>query len=143
MAHMNTSVCFEQKGFIESIQANRITVRIDRGSACGHCTAQGLCNLAQSTEQTIEINNSTQVYSVGEYVQVTMSRSMGNKAIIMGYFIPFILLIATLLILSTFGLPDWFTGLASIFILIPYFVILFIFREKLRRTFTFSIHKTA
>lgn len=143
MTHMNTSVCFEQKGFIESIHNNRITVRIDRGSACGHCTAQGLCNLAQSTEQTIEINTSEQGYSVGEYVQVTMSRSMGNKAIFMGYFIPFILLITTLLILSAFGLPDWFAGLISILILIPYFIILFVFREKLRKTFTFSIHKTA
>jgi positive regulator of sigma E activity len=143
MTHTNTSVCFEQKGFIDSIQDNRITVRIDRGSACGHCTAKGLCNLAQTTEQTIEIITSAQLFSVGEYVQVSMSRSMGNKAILMGYFIPFILLITTLLILSAFGLPDWFAGLVSILILIPYFIILFVFREKLRRTFTFSIHKTA
>jgi sigma-E factor negative regulatory protein RseC len=140
---MNTSVCFEQKGFIESINDNRITVRIDRGSACGHCTAQGLCNLSQSTEQTVEINNSTQEFAVGEYVQVSMSRSMGNKAIFMGYFIPFILLISTLLILSAFGIPDWVAGLVSILILIPYFIILFLLRERLRRTFTFSIHKTA
>ena len=121
MAHMNTSVCFEQKGIIESIHDNRITVRIDRGSACGHCSAQGLCNLAESTERIIEVNNSTQLFSVGEWVQVTMSRSMGNKAILLGYFIPFVLLISTLLILSAFGLPDWIAGLVSLLILIPYF----------------------
>ncbi len=143
MTKMNTSVCFEQKGFIESIDDNRITVRIDRGSACGHCTAQGLCNLSQTAEQTIEINTSSQIFSVGEYVQVTMSRSMGNKAILMGYFIPFILLITTLLMLSAFGLPDWIAGFVSIMILVPYFIILFVFRDRLRKTFTFSIHKTA
>jgi sigma-E factor negative regulatory protein RseC len=142
MTNMNTSVCFEQKGFIESIDNNRITVRIDRGSACGHCTAQGICNLAQSTEQVIEIN-STQEFAVGEHVQVTMSRSMGNKAIFLGYFIPFVMLISTLLALSAFGLSDLVTGLVSILILIPYFIILYVFRERLRRTFTFSIHKTA
>ena len=140
---MNTSVCFEQKGIIESVNTNRITVRIDRGSACGHCSAQGLCNLAQSTEQIIEINNSTQLFTVGELVQVTMSGSMGNKAILMGYFIPFVLLISTLLISTAFGLPDWTAGLVSLLILIPYFIILYIFRERLRRTFSFSIHKTA
>ena len=105
---MNTSVCFEQKGIIESINNNRITVRIDRGSACGHCSAQGLCNLAESTERIIEVNNSTQLFSTGEWVQVTMSRSMGNKAILMGYFIPFLLLISTLLILSAFSIFNIF-----------------------------------
>ena len=143
MAHMNTSVCFEQKGIIESVNDNRITVRIDRGSACGHCSAQGLCNLAESTERIIEVNSSNELYSVGEWVQVTMSRSMGNKAILLGYFIPFILLISTLLILSAFGLPDWITGLVSLLILVPYYIVIYIFRERLRRTFSFSIHKTA
>lgn len=143
MAHMNTSVCFEQKGIIESVTDNRITVRIDRGSACGHCSAQGLCNLAESTERIIEVNNSTQSFSIGEWVQVTMSKSMGNKAILLGYFIPFVLFISTLLILSAYGLPEWITGLVSLLILIPYFIILYIFRERLRRTFSFSIHKTA
>jgi sigma-E factor negative regulatory protein RseC len=143
MTPTNTSVCFEQKGIIESVNNNRITVRIDRGSACGHCSAQGLCNLAESTERIIEVNNSTESYSVGEWVQVTMSRSMGNKAILLGYFIPFILLISTLLILSAFGLPDWIAGLVSILILVPYFIIIYFFRERLRRTFSFSIHKTA
>lgn len=140
---MNTSVCFEQKGIIESVNNNRITVRIDRGSACGHCSAQGLCNLAESTERIIEVNNSTQLFSIGEWVQVTMSRSMGNKAILLGYFIPFVLFISTLMILSAYGLPEWITGLFSLLILIPYFIILYIFRERLRRTFSFSIHKTA
>jgi positive regulator of sigma E activity len=143
MTNMNTSVCFEQKGIIESVDNYRITVRIDRGSACGHCSAQGLCNLAQSAEQIIEISDSTQSFTVGEPVQVTMSRSMGSKAILLGYFVPFILLITTLLIASAFKLPDWISGLVSILILIPYFTILYIFRERLRRTFSFSIHKTA
>jgi sigma-E factor negative regulatory protein RseC len=143
MANMNTSVCFEQRGIIESVNDKRIIVRIDRGSACGHCGAQGLCNLAESTERSIEVNNSTQTFYVGEWVRVTMSRSMGNKAILLGYLIPFILLISTLLILSAYGLPDWIAGLVSLSILIPYYIILYITRERLRRTFSFSIHKTA
>lgn len=143
MTHMNTSVCFEQKGIIESINDHLITVRIDRGSACGHCSAQGLCNLAESTERIINVENSSQLFSVGEWVQVTMSRNMGNKAILLGYFIPFVLFLSTLLILSFFGFSDLLTGLVSLLILIPYFLILYIFRDKLRRTFSFSIHKTA
>ena len=139
---MNASVCFEQKGIIESVQDNRITVRIDRGSACGQCSAKGMCNLAETTQRVIEISNSTEIFSVGEPVQVTMSRSMGNKAIILGYFIPFVLLISALLLLSFIGMPDWIAGVVSLLVLLPYFLILHIFRDRLRKTFIFSIHKT-
>ena len=55
---------------------------------------------------------------------------MGNKAILLGYFVPFILLISTLLILSAFGLPDWIAGLVSILILIPYFIIIYLYSGK-------------
>lgn len=140
---MNTSVCFEQRGIIESFKDNRITVRIERGSACGHCGAQGLCNIGGSTDRIVEIDNFGESFSAGEEVRVSMSRSMGNKAILLGYFIPFVLLISTLLIVSAFGLSDWIAGMVSILILVPYFSMLHIFRERLRTTFTFSIHKTA
>jgi sigma-E factor negative regulatory protein RseC len=143
MAYMNSSVCFEQRGIIESVHKNRITVRIDRASACGSCSAKGMCNLAESAESLIEIDDSTQLFSVGEWVRVSMSRSMGNKAILFGYFIPFVLLISTLLIVSACGLPEWIAGLLSLLILVPWYIVLYIFRERLRKTFTFSIHKTA
>jgi len=140
---MNTSVCIEQKGIIESIEDNRVSVRIDRESACGHCNAQGICNLAESSMRIIEVGNSAQVFSVGEWVEVKMSRSLGNKAILFGYCIPFVLLLSSLLILSALGLPEWIAGLVSLLVLIPYFIILYVFRERLRRTFVFSIHKIA
>ena len=41
LKYMNSSVCIEQKGIIESADNNLIRIRIDRESACGHCNARG------------------------------------------------------------------------------------------------------
>jgi positive regulator of sigma E activity len=140
---MNSAVCIEQKGIVESVNNQRIVVRIDRGSACGHCSANGICNMAESTERVIELKDSTQTFSVGEWVGITISRSMGNKAVILGYLIPFVLLISSLLIFTAFKLSEWIVGVSSLLTLVPYFIILSLFRERLRKTFTFSIHKAA
>jgi sigma-E factor negative regulatory protein RseC len=140
---MNSAVCIEQKGIVESVNNQRIVVRIDRGSACGHCSANGICNMAESTERVIELKDSTQTFAVGEWVGITISRSMGNKAVILGYLIPFVLLISSLLIFTAFKLSEWIVGVSSLLTLVPYFIILSLFRERLRKTFTFSIHKAA
>lgn len=139
--YMNASVCFEQKGIIESINHHLIRIRIDRETSCAHCNASGICNIADMSERTIEISNFSHSFSVGEWVGITITRKTGNMAVLLGYFIPFILLIATLLILTSFTLPEWQAGLISLLVLVPYFAVLYLFREKLKKTFSFSIHK--
>jgi positive regulator of sigma E activity len=140
---MNSSVCFEQKGIIESIDNQRIRIRIDRESACGHCSAKGICGLPGLSERTIEADGSPQEYHVGEQVQVMITRSMGNRAIILGYGVPFLLLITVLAVLTEFSLPEWIAGISAIVILVPYFFILYFFRASLRKKIVFAIHKIA
>ncbi len=138
---MNSSVCFEQKGIIESANNNRIRIRIDRESACGHCDVRGICNMAGLSERTIEVDDATQCYTVGETVVVTITRSMGNKAILLGYLLPFFLLITTLVICTVCSFPEWISGILSILVLLPYYFFLYLFRERLCRNITFSIRK--
>jgi len=138
---MNSSVCFEQKGIIESTNNNRIRIRIDRESACGHCDAHGICSLAGLSERIVEIDDATPCYTVGETALVTITRSMGNKAILLGYLIPFVLLVTTLIISTVCMLPEWLAGILSLWMLLPYYFLLYLFRERLRRKITFSIRK--
>jgi len=138
---MNSSVCFEQKGIIESNNNNRIIIRIDRESACGHCDARGICNLTGQSERTIEIDDASQGYTVGETVLVTITRSMGNRAILLGYLLPFVLLVTTLIICTVYSLPEWMAGILSLLVLLPYYFFLYLFRERLRKNITFSIRK--
>lgn len=138
---MDASVCVEQKGTIEAILNNRITVRIDRASACGDCNIQGICNLTGPLVRTFDVKNAGQHYATGDLVQISITRSMGNKAIVVGYLLPFILLIITLLILTSLSLAEWISGLISLAVLVPYYLALYLFRNKLSRTFIFTIRK--
>jgi len=140
---MNSSVCFEQKWIIESIDNQRIRIRIDRESACGHCNAKSICGLPGLSERTIEADGSPQEYHIGDQVQVMITRGMGNRAIILGYLVPFILLVTVLAILTAFSLPEWIAGISAIVILVPYYIILYFFRESLRKKIVFAIHKIA
>jgi hypothetical protein len=74
-------------------------------------------------------------------VGVAITQSMGNKAIALGYFIPFLLVLLTLIVLTLLRLKEWQTGLLAISTLIPYYIILYFSRSILRKTFTFTLKK--
>jgi sigma-E factor negative regulatory protein RseC len=139
---MEASVCIEQKGVVEEITNHTARVRIHREAMCGKCSARGICNLTDATERIIEINRITPELKTGDPVLVKITRSMGNKALLLGYFVPFIVLIASLVLLSTTIRYEWVTGTLSIVIVIIYYFTLYLFRDRLRKTFTFHIRKT-
>jgi sigma-E factor negative regulatory protein RseC len=138
---MDASVCIKQKGTVEEIKNHRIRVRIHRDSACGQCNAIGFCNLSDVSERIIETNDNAQNLKIGDHVDVTISRNMGNKAVILGYLLPFLLLIAVLFFLNALAIEEWLSGLISLATLAPYYMLLYLFRDKLRKSFTFTIRK--
>jgi sigma-E factor negative regulatory protein RseC len=139
---MDTFGCVAQKGTVEEVIDHRITVRIHREAVCGHCSASNICNLAGIGERIIETRDDRNDFRIGDRVDVTISRSMGNNAVVLGYLLPFLVLISALILLNALGLQEWLSGLISLGMLVPYYLILYVFREKLKRKFTFTIRKT-
>jgi sigma-E factor negative regulatory protein RseC len=138
---MEASVCIEQKGTVESIVGHLIKVKIFRESSCDHCNTRAICNLSDISERIIETNNTIPGLKIGDPVRVSISRSMGNKAVLLGYLLPFVILITVLLVLSSLGLDEWLSGTLSLIVLIPYYIVLYMLRDRLRRSFTFTINK--
>jgi len=138
---MDASVCIEQKGTVEEISSHNIRVRTHREASCGHCNARGMCYLGDGTERIVEIGDFAADLKIGDTVGITISRSMGNKAIFLGYLIPFLLLLGTLIAVDQLGAEEWLTGLLSLGILVPYFIILYFLRNRLRKTFVLSARK--
>jgi sigma-E factor negative regulatory protein RseC len=100
-----------------------------------------MCYFGEGTERIIEISDFPTDTKIGDSVEILISRSMGNKAIVLGYLIPFLLLIGTLIVLTQFGVRDWISGLLSMAALLPYFLILYMLRDSLRKTFMLSARK--
>jgi len=91
-------------------------------------------------EKLIEVKQKGSGYTTGETVNVILDRSLGNKAVLLGYFIPFILLITTLLV-SSLHFGELWSGLMAVAVLIPYYLLLFAFKDKLSKTFHFRIER--
>ena len=139
---METSVCIAQKGTVEEVSAHRIKVRIQQETACGHCSARGICNLSDTSEKIIEINDHAPELKTGDPVEITITRNMGNMAVVLAYLFPFLLVISVLLLFNALGIKEWLTGVIALGSLVPYYFILYFFRDRLKKHFTFSVRKT-
>ena len=135
-------VCVEQQGMVEEVVGHRVFVRIRQISACGSCRARSMCSMTEMEDKLIEANDNSQHLTRGDKVSIIMKRSMGNKAVILGYMIPFLLLITVLLVLSSLLIKEWITGLTAVLILVSYYAILHLFRDRLKKAFTFSLRKS-
>ena len=129
-------------GFISRINSNTLYVIIVSQSACSECHAKGFCSVADQKDKEIEITGFKKNYQVGQEVTVVMRESDGLKAILIGYFLPFLVLIISLFI--TIGLTgNEITGaLVSIGMVVLYYGILYISRNKLQKSFRFELKET-
>ena len=78
--------------------------------------------------------------SIGQEVNVSMGLGQANKAVVFAYVIPLIILVAMIFILNGLKIEEGLNALISIGSLIPYYLILFLFRNRLKRRFEYEIH---
>jgi len=137
---MSASENITHPGIVEEITGNSIFVKILAMSACSSCHAKGMCSVAEMEEKVVEVGRDRKKdIKEGQEVIVTMKKSLGGKAVFLGYIMPFLLLIGVLLLVLNLSGNEGLAGLSAIIILIPYYWLLFIFRDKLKRTFSFRI----
>lgn len=128
----------QHDGTVESIGINEVVVRITAVSACSGCHAEGACSIAGKEEKKLTIPGSYNL-SPGDRVSVQMQQAMGYKAVILGYLIPFIILIASLIILIAASVDELAAGLISVSVLLPYYFIIYLLRNRINKSFTFKI----
>lgn len=138
---MNSSKSIEHKGIIEDIDGENIKVTIEATSACSSCHAKGICGAADMKEKTIDIHQSVHSFMKGENVRVIMNQSNGFKALLMGYVIPFLIVITLLLLLISITNNEVVSGLVSLGALVPYYMSLYFFKEKIKDQLHFSLLK--
>lgn len=126
-------------GKIVAIDADFITVEIVAESACATCHAAGMCGTADATHKAITVPATVGNWAVGQEVQVLLKRSMGFKAVWLAYAIPLAVLLAVLLGLNAAGVGELASGLVAIGAVALYYLVLLLFRDKLRNEYSFYI----
>ena len=130
---------FSQNGTIEHIGDDAITVRIDCNSACSACHSKDLCLSVDKAVKHITIEPDGRVYAVGQQVTVYSQRQLAFKALFWGYLAPLILVVVVLSGLILAGFSEAVAGVAALLSLLPYYLVLFLLRDKFKRTFVFKI----
>lgn len=137
---MGKNSTIEHKGVISEINENAIFVDLSVQSACAACHAKSVCGI-DSAQKTIEVRTDNRSFNIGERVKVVMRESLGMKALFLGYLLPFIVVISTLMILLSAEVSEGFSGLISIIVLVPYYFVLYFFKDRIKREFNFDIEK--
>ena len=130
----------KHEGIISEISENGIIVSLKGNVNCEGCKAQSACGVSDSNDKEIEISNPTQSFQLNEPVDVVLKRELGLKAVFWAYVFPFILMFLVLIITSLF-LKEWVAGLFSLAILIPYYLMLFVLKDRFQKAFQVSILK--
>ncbi|MBN2863762.1 MAG: SoxR reducing system RseC family protein [Bacteroidales bacterium] len=128
----------EHDGIVEKADERCVTVKISSVSACSGCYAEGHCSLSGKKEKIIRIPG---IYKVtpGDEVTVLMKKSMGYTALFLGYVLPFLLVILVLFVLAALSMPEFISGLGSLAVLVPYYLILWFFKKRVDNKFSFTL----
>ena len=137
---MNNNI--KHLGIVESIDGSHVRVKILQSSACSSCSVKGHCNISETKEKIIDIHDkeSAACCSVGQEVMVCGTTSMGMKAVVLAFVLPFIVLLAALFV--TMRVTDGdeaASALVSLCTLIPYYIIIYLLRNRISRTFSFTL----
>ena len=128
-------------GIVENINGSRLKVKIVQSSACSACSVKGHCSASETKEKIIDVYNKNNVpCQVGERVMIVGTTSMGMKAVLLAFVLPVIVLLLALIIsLKLTGGDEAVSALVSLGTLVPYYLIIYICRNRLSRSFMFIL----
>ena len=137
---MQNNKQIDHVGTISYIKDEKITVSILNVSACAGCHAKSACSMSDMKEKEIDIIDYSSSFKLGEEVKVVYQESLGWLALLLAYVLPFVLVLITLFIATAFT-NELISGLMALGILLPYYSLLYFLKDRLKKTFSFTIHK--
>ena len=136
----NESNTVSHEGVITKITDDELEIKILAQSACAACHAKSACGMSEQSEKTLTLPRPEgRDFQLFQKVNVKMSIGQGNKAAVLAYLIPILLLLAVLLACLGLGLSEGLSALISIVALIPYYIVLYLRRDKLKKKFEYIV----
>ncbi len=131
----------KHQGVVEELNGTHVVVRIVQTSACSACSIKGHCNASESKDKWIDVYNVREgMYKKGEEVTVCGTTRMGMQAVILAFGVPFLVVMLALVVsLQVTGGNEWLSALIALVALLPYYVMVYLYRKKLTKRFSFYI----
>jgi len=129
-------------GIVKSIADGCIKVQIVQTSACAACKVASHCNASESKVKIVDVfTRDTNIYQIGQEVTVWASKDVANRALLLGFGAPFLLLICVLMIALKFFGDEGLAALAALASLVPYYLALWVMKDRIQRQISFNIEK--
>ena len=134
------NICRE--GIVRAINGDDISVEIIVSSACSGCHAKSICIPSDRRQEVVTVKNTRhENFQVGETVELLLETSAGNKAVVLAYVLP--LLVLLVLLFGCFALTHkelLSVGIGMLGVII-YYLILKSAGKKVDSGITFGIRK--
>ncbi len=141
MTSETISGSIEHWGVIKEVTPKSIRVSLLNVSACSSCHTKATCSVSDVDNKVIDVINPGKKFTKGEKVKIAFEKSLGPLALFLGYLLPFLVLMLVLIISWAITKNEIYSGLASLGSIAIYYLLLTLFRNKLKSTFTFRILK--
>ena len=132
----------EHSGIVEKIDGGHVVVKIMQTSACATCKAKSFCASNENKEKRVDVYNCSSSLNIGDEVVVCASASMGWQAIALAFVAPLVVMVAAVVVTLAITDNEPMAALVGIASLVPYYLLLYMFRNKLTRKMTFWIEKS-
>jgi sigma-E factor negative regulatory protein RseC len=126
---------------VDRIEGDYAFVSLVSQPACSSCHAKGACGLADNSTQIIRVNTGGMKIARGETVTLMLEKSLGFKAVLLAYVIPFLFFLLALIFFLHVTKNELLGGMLALSALIPYYLVLYLRRRQLDRDFLFTIKK--
>lgn len=127
-------------GIIKSIGEGCIKVQIVQTSACAACKVSSHCNAAESKVKIVDVFGADVAgYQEGQQVVVWASKDVANRALLLGFGVPFLLLVCVLMIALKLTSNEGIAALVALGSLIPYYLALWMMRDRIQRQISFHL----
>jgi sigma-E factor negative regulatory protein RseC len=127
-------------GIVDSVVDGCVTVRILQTSACAACKVASHCNASESKEKFVDVRCSdAATYKPGQQVTVSASQAVANRALLLGFGVPFMVLVGVLFVVLNLTGDETVAALSGIGALVPYFLLLWLLRRQIGQQVSFEI----
>jgi Positive regulator of sigma E activity len=127
---------------VESVAEGCVKVRILQTSACAACKVASHCNASDKKEKIVEVFcDDAASYQKGQEVRVTASKQVAANALLLGFGLPFLLLMLILIVTLKLSGNEGIAAIAALASLVPYYLVLWLFKDRIRQRLAFALER--
>ncbi len=137
---MDSRNTIKHAGVVRAIKGKRAEIEIVSSSACSSCKARSMCNASENKIKLVDaILPLGQDVELGQQVDVVGEERMGMTAVLLAYILPLLLMLLVLIVAKNLGCNDAQGGLAALGVLVPYYVVMYLFRKQISKKIVFIV----